>query len=198
MLSARLGPTRTKAPLQLTWMIRGLGRQNPDPTRGRPKPMAKSSALPGHWPSQWLTRPLGSSLGHWPSEPSSSSLGQWPSEPSSHPGSSLGHWPSEPSSSLLGQWPSEPSSRPGSSLGHWPSEPSSSSLGQWSSEPQPAQAFHSANGRVNLTTMFTRPLADPASSNADPSILTRPRGLQTTPWLPINTKAPPLVQVIHS
>ena len=138
--------------------VRGLGWRNPDPTRGRPKPMAKSSALPGHWPSQWLTRPLGNSLGHWPSESYS------------HQGSSLGHWPSEPSSSSLGQWPSEP---------------------------QPAQDLHSANGRVNLTTMFTRPLADPTSSNADPSILTRPRGLQTTPWLPINTKAPPLVQVIH-
>ena len=38
---------------------------------------------------------------------------------------------------------------------------------------------------------FSRPMADP-------TLLTRPRGLQTTPWLPINTRVLPLTQVIHS
>ena len=152
--------------------------QTPCPTMGR-----VNGSL-GHWLGQkthsaigwvkWLTRPLDSSLGQWPSEPLShqgSSLGHWPSEPSSRPCSSLGHWPSEPSSSSLGQWPSEPQLAPRFSLGQWPSEPH--------------HHVHSAIGR-------------PSHSMAEPSKFTRPRGLQTTPWLPINTRVFPLTQVIHS
>ena len=145
LLSARLGPTGTKASLPPTWLVRGLGRRNPDSTRGRPKPMAKSNALPSHGPSQWLSRPLAGSngsLGHWAVHSANGRVNP-PATKVVHSAIGRVNFPAVHSANGRVNLPA--------------AQAVHSAIGRVN-----LPAVHSANGRVNLSRpkLFTRPMAE--------------------------------------